>query len=91
MPLFPHNKHRINQHYQPIPFQLKNEAEKATKVQLPKSNTIIIWTPIVEWYVVRCGSKNWCQKDMCLKEIGLRAQDILTILGSLVNMIEEII
>ena len=37
--------------------------------------------------MVRRGSKNWCKKDMGLKEIELWAQDILTILGSIVNMI----
>ena len=37
--------------------------------------------------MVRCGSKNGHQKDMCLKEIGLRAQNMLTILGSIVNII----
>ena len=39
--------------------------------------------PIYEWYVVRCGSKNGHQNDMCLKEIGLHAQNMLTILGSM--------
>ena len=43
--------------------------------------------PIFEWYVVRYGSKNGQQKDMFLKEIGLCAQVLLTILGSIVNTI----
>ena len=30
-------------------------------------------------YVVRCGFKNGYQKDMCLKEIELRAQNVVTI------------
>ena len=34
---------------------------------MPKSNITIILTPIFEWYVVRFGSKNEHQKDMCLK------------------------
>ena len=34
-----------------------------------------------------CLSKNGHQKDMSLKEIRLRAQNMLTILGSKVNMI----
>ena len=38
--------------------------------------------------MVRCETKNVNQKDMCSKEIGLRAQDMLTILGSILNMIE---
>ena len=56
-------------------------------VDVPNSNTTLTWTPIFESYVVRCGSKNGHQKDMSLKEIGLHAQNMLTILGSKVNMI----
>jgi hypothetical protein len=41
------------------------------KVDVPKSNIAIIWTPIIEWHVDRCGSKSGYQKDMCSKEIGL--------------------
>jgi hypothetical protein len=40
-----------------------------------------------EWYVVRCGSKNGQKKDVCLKKIKLHAQNILTILVSIVNRI----
>ena len=42
-----------------------------------------------EWYMVRCGSKNGHQKDMCFKEIGLRAENILIILASIVNIIAK--
>ena len=45
-----------------------------SKVDMPNSVTHLIWTPIFEWYVARCGSKNGYKKDMCLKEIALRAQ-----------------
>ena len=39
-------------------------------------------------YVVRCNSKNEFQKDMCSKEIvSLRTQNVLTVLGSIVNKI----
>jgi hypothetical protein len=31
-----------------------------------------------EWYVVGCGAKNWHQKEICSKEIGLCAQNMLT-------------
>ena len=34
-----------------------------------------------EWDVVRCGSKNGHQNDTCLKELGLCAQNMLTIIG----------
>ena len=56
---------------------------------MPKSNTTITWTPIFEWYVVRCGSKNGHHNIMCLQEIGLCAQNMLSILDSTTNMIEE--
>ena len=52
-------------------------AWKAPKVDVPKSNIAIIF----EWCVVRCRSKNERQKD-----IGLRAQNILTLLGAIVDM-----
>lgn len=52
------------------------------------SNTTIVYTPVIEvawgWYVVMCGSKNGHYID---EEIETRAQNLLTILGSLVNMI----
>ena len=42
----------------------------------------------IEWGVVGCGSKNKHRKDiMCLKEMALCAQNMLTILGSIVNII----
>ena len=41
------------------------------------------WTPVCEWYLVWCGSKNGYQKDMCLIEIGLCAQIMITILSSI--------
>jgi hypothetical protein len=50
-------------------------------------NTRVIWTPRFEWYVVRCGSKNKHQKDVCLEDIELRAQDMIGILGPVVNVI----
>ena len=53
----------------------------------PNFNTRIIWTPIFEWHVLRIGSKNKHQNDMCLKEIGLHAQNTLTILSSKVKII----
>ena len=41
----------------------------------------------LECWVVRCGSKKGYQEDMCFEEIGLHAQNMLTILGSLVKTI----
>jgi hypothetical protein len=40
-----------------------------------------------EWYVVRHGYKNGHLEDMCSEDVGLRLQNMQTILGSLVNMI----
>ena len=55
------------------------------KVDVPKSNIALIWTPIFEGYVVRCGSKNGNQEGiMYLKKIGLRAQNMLTTLKLIV-------
>ena len=44
-------------------------------------------TAIFEWCVVRCRFKIGLQTDMCLEEIGLHAQNISTILGSVVDII----
>ena len=33
-------------------------------------------TPVFEWCVVRCGSKNEYQKNICLKETGLEVLKI---------------
>lgn len=38
--------------------------------------------------MVRCGSKSGYQKDMSLKEIGECAQNLITTLGSIGNIIE---
>jgi hypothetical protein len=59
-------------------------------VTMPKPNTTIIWTTTYlsgVWVKRRCGSKNLHPKDMCFKEIRLHAQNMLTIMGSIVNMI----
>lgn len=46
-----------------------------------------MWTHVFEGYVVKCGSKTERQKNMCLKHIGLQAQNIVTILDFIVNTI----
>ena len=56
------------------------------KIDVPNFNTRTIWTFIFKWYVVRCGSKNGHQNDTWLKDIGLCAQNMLSILGSLINL-----
>ena len=56
-------------------------------VDVPNLITYLTCTPIFEWYVVWCGYKNEYKKDMCLKEIGLHAQNMITILSFTINMI----
>ena len=68
---------------------LQNTKPTNTKVDVPNSVTHFGWTPIFVWCVVRRDLKNWHQKDMCWKEIGLRVQNILAIPGSIVNKIGE--
>ena len=46
-------------------------------------------TSIFEWYVVNCGFENGRHNGMCLEEVGLRrAQNMLTILGSTINVFD---
>ena len=47
---------------------------------------ILLRTPRFEWYVVRCGSNHKYQKDICLKEAGLRAHNMITVLNSIINI-----
>jgi hypothetical protein len=54
------------------------------KVSRPYSVTHLKCSPIFECSV---GSKNGSQKYTCLQEIGLRAQNVLTIIDSIVNLI----
>ena len=56
------------------------------KGDVPNLVTYLNQTPMFESYAVKYGSKNVYHKDMCLKVIGSRAQN-LTILGSIVNII----
>ena len=56
------------------------------KVDNPYLVTFLIMTPIFGWYVFWYGSKNGYQKDMCMKEIGLSVQNMIT-LGQMVNII----
>ena len=60
---------------------------KNNKVDMPNSIIYLNYTPIFGWYVVSFSSNKNFQKDTCLKEIGLRAQETITILGSLIIVI----
>ena len=54
---------------------MKEPRHLHSKVEVPKLVTYLYWTPICEWYVVWCVSKNGYEKDMCLKEIGLKCSN----------------
>lgn len=45
------------------------------------------WTPMFEYYVFRCDSKNRYKKNMCSKEIESHAQSMLIGLDSIVDII----
>ena len=59
-------------------------------VDVHDSIIFLYHTPTHEWRGNRCGSWNGYQKGMCLKEIGLHAQNMLTILSLIVNIIDGI-
>ena len=46
-------------------------------------------TSIFEWCVLSWDLNMDTNETKCLKEVGLRAQNMVTILGSIVNMIGE--
>ena len=51
--------------------------------------TLLNRTPTIDWYKSRLVSKNKHQEDMCHIEIGLCAQNELTIPGSIINTIKR--
>lgn len=44
---------------------------------IPYSVTSLIGTPILEWYVVGVAPRMDYHKEMCLREIGLSAQNMI--------------
>ena len=56
---------------------------------MPNLATYLDGTPACKWYVVWYGSKNACQKDMYFQDINLHAQNMITILSSIVNLIND--
>ena len=59
------------------------------KIDMPDLITHLNRTPIFEWHVVWCIYQMGYQKDMPLIEIGLRDQHMISIIGSIVNMVDE--
>lgn len=72
---------RPNQYLRPKTISFSAQKRSIIKVDVPKSNIAIIWTPIFEWKAFRCGSKNGHLKDICWIEIGLGAPNMLGILA----------
>ena len=65
---------------------LHSQGPNLHNLGVSNSITYLDRTPIFEWYVVWCSSKNGYQKDV-FKEIGLHAQNTRAILDSTVNKI----
>ena len=57
-----------------------------TKIDVHDWVTYLNWTPIFRLYVIRRGSYNEYQKGVSSKEIGLCTHNMMTILGSIVNI-----
>lgn len=53
------------------------DAIRMHKVSEPNLATYLNRASIFEWWMIRCRSQNRYQKDIYLKEIGLRAQNLL--------------
>ena len=49
--------------------------------------TLLNCTPIFEWFMTKIEYKNEHEKDVCNNETGLCSQNILGVLGSMVNVI----
>ena len=45
---------------------------------IERNLSLIIQTPIFEWFMVRCGLENRCQNHTCLAKIGLSVQKLCT-------------
>ena len=54
---------------------------------MPNLVTYLNWTPLVEWHVVSCDPRTDAKHTCGLEEIGLHSQHIISILGSIINII----
>ena len=59
------------------------------KLDVPNLVTDLNHAPMFEWYVVWCGFKNEYRKGTCARKIGLRVQNMITILGLVINVVGE--
>ena len=76
---------KLHGHYG-LSLKAPNSLHPTFKANVPNLVTCLNKTPLFEWYMVRCGSKNGYQKDTCLKETGLHVQSMIIIPGFIVNM-----
>jgi hypothetical protein len=47
-------------------------------------------TPIFEWHMVWCGPKNGHHTNICVKEIEQHAQNMITVLNTIVNIMRRV-
>jgi hypothetical protein len=59
------------------------------KVYVPNLGAHVNHTPIFEWHVVKYGFENKHHKDICCEEIEPCAQNMIIIMGPMVNIMEE--
>ena len=58
----------------------------------PHLVTYLDWTPLFECYMLWCGSKNKYQKGiLCFKKIGVCAQNMKTVISSIVNIYDHLV
>ena len=53
-------------------------------------SSILDHAPMFGWHVMRLGVRIDAQQDMCSKEIGLHAQNLLPTLDSIINTIDRL-
>ena len=68
-----------------VPTLSSTDLRNKSKVSHFKLVTHMIRMCVFEWCVVRCGSRMDTKK--CVFLIGLHAQNLLTILGSIINIV----
>ena len=57
------------------------------RIDMPNSVTKINWTPVFEWYVLKCGSKKWIRRLHVFKRDWTTHSNMITILGGVVATI----
>ena len=79
-------------HFNNHPSHTRNQRPRTTQLVLTiremclNLTQVFFGQPYLSGYVIRCGSRNSHKKDMYLDHIRLRAQNMLTIIVSIVNI-----